>query len=63
MFSFFLRTSFPTKPDDSLFLTLSEPETGKDDDDDNRCENVRLFVVKLFFAITLLRAITNDYIA
>jgi hypothetical protein len=60
MFSFF-RTSFPMKPDDSLFLTLSA-ETGKDDDD-NRCENVRLFVVKLFFAITPLRAITNDYIA
>jgi hypothetical protein len=60
MFSFFLFPSFPTKPD-SLFLTLSA-ETGKDDDD-NRCENVHVFVVKLFFAIALLRAITNDYIA
>ena len=44
MFSFFLFPSFPTKPD-SLFLTLSA-ETGKDDDD-NRCENVHVFVVKI----------------
>lgn len=61
MFSFFLSYFFSNETSDSLFLTLSA-ETGKDDDD-NRCENVRLFVVKLFFAITLLRAITNDYIA
>jgi len=63
MFSFFLY--FVSKFCNlTLFLTLSLSRTGKDDDDlKTGCENVHLFVVKLFFAIALLRAITNDYIA
>ena len=54
-----LHFQFVTFDSFSLSLSLANREGRRRLEDG--CENVHLFVVKLFFAIALLRAITNDY--